>query len=278
MRGVAVLGTCAAWPERGRAASGFLLEYDGFRLVLDLGYATFPRLLEHCSGAEVDAVAITHEHPDHCADLSALCRERHYAGRPGARIPLYCTLGVVERVQAMEPSESLLDVFDINLLPGGYRVGPFRLDAPPLPHHVPHAGLRLTAPDLVVAYSGDAGPDEALAALGADADLFIVGATRQGGPAAGARGSAEHALGAGAAPAEAADIKAVHIEAADLEAADPRLLSAAEAGRWATRAGARRLLLTHFWPGDNRETSLAQARAEFAGEVLLADEGLVVTL
>jgi ribonuclease BN (tRNA processing enzyme) len=257
VRGVVVLGTCAAWPERGRAASGFLLEYDGFRLVLDLGYATFPRLLEHCSGAEIDAVAITHEHPDHCADLSALCRERHYAGRPGARIPLYCTLGVVERVQAMEPTESLLDVFDINLLPGSYRIGPFRLDAPPLPHHVPHAGLRLTAPDLVVAYSGDAGPDEALAALGADADLFIVGATRQDGAAAGDQGTAG--------------------EAAPAEAADARLLSAAEAGRWATRAGARRLLLTHFWPGDDRETSLAQARGEFTGEVLLADEGLVVT-
>jgi hypothetical protein len=34
-----VLGGCGAWPEAGQACSGFLIEYDGFRLVLDLGYA-----------------------------------------------------------------------------------------------------------------------------------------------------------------------------------------------------------------------------------------------
>ena len=48
-----------------------------------------------------------------------------------------------------------------------------------LPHYVPNAGIRLTAPDVTVAYTGDTGPDDALAALGADADLFIVEATGQ---------------------------------------------------------------------------------------------------
>jgi ribonuclease BN (tRNA processing enzyme) len=42
-----VLGGCGAWPEAGQACSGFLVEHDGFRLVVDLGYATMPRLLEH---------------------------------------------------------------------------------------------------------------------------------------------------------------------------------------------------------------------------------------
>jgi hypothetical protein len=34
---VVVLGGCGAWPEPGRACSGFLLEHDGFRVALDLG-------------------------------------------------------------------------------------------------------------------------------------------------------------------------------------------------------------------------------------------------
>lgn len=232
MRGLTVLGSCAAWPEAGRAASGFLVEYDGFRLVLDLGYATFPRLLECCDGSEIGAVAITHEHPDHCADLSALCRERYFAPGRAGRIPLYCTPGVVERVQAMEPSESMLDVFDVHLLPGVYEVGPFRLEGVGLPHHVPHAGIRVEAADLVLAYSGDAGPDPALAALGADADLFIMGATRQGGACSGADGV----------------------------------------------DGPDGLLLTHFWPGDDREISRAEAQREFGGEVIMAGEGLVLDL
>ncbi|MER8105946.1 MBL fold metallo-hydrolase [Kitasatospora sp. NPDC094016] len=244
MRRLTVLGTCGAWPEAGRGASGFLLEYDGFRLALDLGYATLPRLLDHCAAEDLDAVVITHEHPDHCADLSALSRARYFAQQRGPRLPLYCTPGVIGRVQAMEPTEDLHDVFDVHPLPASHRVGPLRLDTELLPHHVPHAGIRLSAPGLVLAYSGDAGPDPALARLAAAADLFIAGATLQSRPAD----------------------------------ADPHLLSAAEAGTWAARAGARRLLLTHFWPGSDRALSVADARAGFRGEIIAADEGMALAL
>jgi ribonuclease BN (tRNA processing enzyme) len=71
-----VLGGCGAWPEAGQACSGFLVEYDGFQLVLDLGYATMPRLLEHIAADRVDAVIVSHGHPDHCADLNPLLRAR----------------------------------------------------------------------------------------------------------------------------------------------------------------------------------------------------------
>jgi len=40
-----VLGSCGAWPEPGRACSGFVVEHAGARIVLDLGYGTLPRLL-----------------------------------------------------------------------------------------------------------------------------------------------------------------------------------------------------------------------------------------
>src|SRR3984885_16082729 len=72
MRQVTVLGSCGAFPEPGRACSGFAVDWDGYRLVLDLGYATLPRLLTHWPDGAVDAVAITHEHPDHCIDLHGL--------------------------------------------------------------------------------------------------------------------------------------------------------------------------------------------------------------
>ncbi len=55
-----VLGGCGAWPEPGKACSGFLIEHDGFRLVVDLGYATVPRLLEQAVAREIDAVVISH--------------------------------------------------------------------------------------------------------------------------------------------------------------------------------------------------------------------------
>jgi len=239
---LAVLGTCGAWPEAGRAASGFLLEAHGFRLALDLGYATLPRLLERCAADALDAVVITHAHPDHCADLSALCRALLFGEGRGGRLPLYCPPGVLGRVQAMEPTEDLREVFDPRPLPGDHEVGPFQLTGRLVPHHVPHAGVRLTAPGLTLAYSGDAGADPVLGELAAGADLLVAGATLLG------------------------------------PAADPHLLSAAEAGAWASRAGARRLLLTHFWPGADRARSVAEAAAAYDGEVLAADEGMVLSL
>ncbi|MCN9242417.1 MBL fold metallo-hydrolase [Streptomyces sp. RY43-2] len=207
---------------------------------MDLGYATLPRLLGRCTEAEVDAVVITHEHPDHCADLSALCRALLFGGGRDGRVPLYCPPGVLGRVQAMEPTEDLREVFDPCPLPGSYQVGPFRLDGRLLPHHVPHAGLRLTAPGLTLAYSGDAGPGHALDELAARADLLIAGATLQG------------------------------------PAADPYLLSAAQAGRWAARSGTQCMLLTHFWPGVERSRSVAEASAAYGGEILAAREGLTL--
>ncbi|AUG81717.1 MBL fold metallo-hydrolase [Kitasatospora sp. MMS16-BH015] len=245
MRRLTVLGTCGAWPEAGRSASGFLLEYDGFRLVLDLGYATFPRLAAHCPVDRLDAVVITHEHPDHCADLSTLSRARYFAAERGPRLPLYCTPGVLTRVQAMEPTEDLHEVFEAHPLPATHTVGPFHLEALPLPHHVPHAGLRLTAPGLTLAYSGDAGPAPARPQLAADADLFIAGATLQ--------------------PPSPPD-------------PDHHLLHTTEAATCATRAGARRLLLTHFWPGTDRTRATTDARTHFPGEVLAAEEGMVLPL
>jgi ribonuclease BN (tRNA processing enzyme) len=243
MRQLTVLGSCGAWPEAGRASSGFLVEYDGFRVVLDLGFATLPRLLAYCPHGAVDAVVITHEHSDHCVDLNGLFRVR-YLGTDSERIPLYCTPGVLDRVGALEPDAGLDEVFELHELPGRHDVGPFRLDAVPLPHLVPNAGIRLSTTDCVVAYTGDSVPDPALGTLGADADLYIVNASRHEVPPGTRRG----------------------------------LLTAGEAGEWAQRARAERLLLGHFQPGIDRTVSVELAARTFTGDVLAADEGMIVPL
>jgi len=50
-------------------------------------------------------------------------------------------------------------------------------EARSLPHYTVNVGVRLNGPGLTIAYTGDTGPDPALADLGRDADLFIVDAT-----------------------------------------------------------------------------------------------------
>jgi ribonuclease BN (tRNA processing enzyme) len=96
-----VLGACGAWPEPGQARSGFLVEQDGFRLVVDLGYATVPRLLELLDAAQVDAVVISHGHPDHCADLNPLLRARATRDDP-APLPVYAPAGALDAVLRLD--------------------------------------------------------------------------------------------------------------------------------------------------------------------------------
>ena len=240
---ITVLGSCAAWPEPGRACAGFLVEHAGFRLVLDLGFGTLPRLLALCPNGTVDAVVVTHQHTDHCVDLNGLLRVRHYGERTFDRIPLLCPPGVAELVDGLEPEPRLDLLFEVHELPATHKVGPFELTSVELPHHVTNVGVRLKAGPRTMAYTGDTGPSELLADLGRDVDLYVMDATLQHQPDG------------------------------------PRnVLSAGETGFWAAQAGARRLLLTHFWPGNDRGVSLRQAAEHFSGELLAADEGLVIDL
>jgi ribonuclease BN (tRNA processing enzyme) len=206
MRQLTVLGSCGAFPEPGRACTGFAVDWDGYRLVLDLGYATLPRLLAHWPDAAVDAVAVTHEHPDHCIDLHGLFRLRYYGALSQPRLPLYCPPGVLDRLAGLEPDVDLTAVFDLHPLPGRYQAGPFELTGVGLPHFVPTAGIRLQAGQTILAYTGDTGPDRELTELGHDTDLFIVEATDRPG---------------------------------ETERPTRNLLTSAEAGRFAHQAAAR---------------------------------------
>jgi ribonuclease BN (tRNA processing enzyme) len=128
MAGLTVLGSCGAWPEAGRACARFLLAHNGYRVLLDLGYGTLPHLLTHLPDADVDAVIVTHAHPDHCVDVSALGRVRQYTAGDAPRLPLYCAPGVLDVLVALEPRPHPATIFDIHDLAGAHDLGPFRLE------------------------------------------------------------------------------------------------------------------------------------------------------
>lgn len=241
-----VLGACGAWPEAGSASSGYLVEQDGFRLLLDVGYATFPRLLLRIAAEQVDAVFVSHRHPDHCADLNPLLRARRLSTTPPPPLPVYALAGALDPVLALEP-QMLAGAHQARELPigGDFEIGPFRVTAQLLPHWVPNAGIRLTAAGRSLAYTGDTGPDPRVVSLARDADLFLAEATY-----------------------------------ADAVPADSRryLTSASMAGQQARAAGAGRLLLTHLWPGTPPESARAAASDTYDGEIGVATADLVVDL
>lgn len=234
-----VLGGCGAWPTADQGCSGYLVEHDGFRLLLDPGYATFPRLLELCGPTDVDAVLVSHGHPDHCADLNPLLRARALGAVHASALPVYAPHGALDAVLALDRPGMLAGAFALHDFDPGdrFEAGLFRVETRLLPHHVPNAGMRLTAGGTVLAYTGDTGPSPDLVPLARNAEVFLSEAT--------------------------------YVDRVPTEDA-PYLMSARLSGEYAARAGAGRLLLTHLWPGTDAAAARGAAEAAFTGPVDVA--------
>jgi ribonuclease BN (tRNA processing enzyme) len=239
-----VLGGCGAWPSAGTACSGYLVEHDGFRVLIDPGYATLPRLLEHCDAASVDAVLVSHGHPDHCADLSPLLRARAFSSRPAPRLPAHAPPGALSAVLALDGPGALDGAVELaEFTPGSaFTTGPFSVRSWLLPHWMPNAGLRLAAHGASLAYTGDTGPSPDLPALARDVDMLI---------------------------AEASYPERVPRDWA------PYLSSASQAGQLAATAGVGRLVLAHLMPGTDPDAAVRAAAASYDGDITVAVPGLI---
>jgi ribonuclease BN (tRNA processing enzyme) len=244
---IVVLGSSAAWPDAGRAAAGLLLRHEDCSVVLDLGPGTLSNLQRHLPHERLDALLVTHEHLDHCLDLAPLTVARVFHPDPLKPLPLYAPDGVFDRIAALEDEEGVAEMrelFDVQTIePGGdFEVGPLHVTTRLLPHMVPNAGMRIEAGGKTVVYTGDTGPSDELVALARDADLLVAESSwlepRQ-------------------------DLGPIH-------------LTARQAGEHAAGAGAGSLLLTHLWPGLDRDRAHIDASQAFDGPLQVADEGMTV--
>lgn len=242
-----VLGCGGTWADPGGATSGYLLRHDGFNLWVDAGSGTLSRLEQIVPMGEIDAVLITHAHPDHFVDLYPCFYARHYGGAGAPGLPLFCPDGFFDHVSRLvsDDSRAVMTVaYDVLPLHDGhdFEIGPFRVRAREMAHIGVHSlGYRLEADGRSIAYTGDTGPCEALVDLAHEADVLVAEATWQDGMTL-----------------------------------LPFHLSAAQAGENATAAGAGRLVLTHIWPSLDKERSRAEATTTFAGALDVAREGMVI--
>jgi ribonuclease BN (tRNA processing enzyme) len=214
-----VVGCSPAWPNPGGAQSGYLVEDDGRRLLLDCGPGVLARLREGDDWPEVDAIVITHFHLDHWGDVVPWVWGALYLGLQDEQPELWVPPDGRRELDAFSARFGIPDMFDRAFVVAEYRDGePFRaagFDLLPLllPHYTLRTyGLRVSNSHRTLAYSGDSAPSDRLADLARGVDLFVCEAT----------------LASGAVDGE------------------PRgHLSADEAVAAFEASGARRLLLTH---------------------------------
>lgn len=249
-----VIGCSGSFPGPDSPASCYLLEAEGpdgsggertWRILLDLGSGALGVLQRYADVLAVDGVFLSHLHADHCLDLCGyyVLRRYHPSGR-APQIPVWGpegTAGRMARAYDLEPEPGMGEEFDFRAYDGTVSFGPFTVEAHRVAHPVLAYALRITDGDRVLAYSGDTGPCGTLEKAAHDADLFLA-------------------------------------EAAFVDGRDnpPDLhLTGSQAGLAATRAGARRLVLTHVPAWHDPEVARQEARGTYDGPIDLARTGAV---
>jgi ribonuclease BN (tRNA processing enzyme) len=241
---VTIVGWAGSFPSQGSPASCYLVEADGFRLVLDLGNGALGALQQYTALTDVDAVCISHLHADHCIDmLGYSVFQNYYPGGQRPRIPVYGPAGTSDRLtQALGSSSTDIEqAFDITTLtPGSTQIGPLTIMTGRMRHPVETFGFRIEHGGHVLAYSADTGPCDELVTLARGADVLLAEASFTDSP--------------GLPP--------------DLH------MTAREAAGSAAAAGVGELVLTHLVAWNDPATSLEQASAAYRGPIRLASSGL----
>lgn len=189
-----VLGCNGPYPQKDGACSGYLVETESTRVLLDCGAGVLSKLGD--SVDLLDAIVLTHLHFDHMSDMLPLM---YRAGKRAHRLRVFYPR------QEGPLDEELSNGFDACDITQLSQLGDIRFAAVPVRHPVPAYAVRLTdANGRVLCYSGDTNTCEAVVRIAEKADLFLCDAcfsTEQwtaNKPHLSARLAAEAAVQAGA--------------------------------------------------------------------------------
>lgn len=183
-----IVGAGPAYTDRPGATGAAYLVRDGTTaILLDLGQGSFPRLAGLLDPGALDAVLISHLHPDHFVDLVAL---RHFLRwGPGSprRVRVVGPGGLADRLDALhgEPgfTAATLDVEPLE--PGALAIGSMSVEVQPVTHDGPSYAFRVSSTNgggLV--YTGDCGRAADLDALIRGGDTLLAEVTFGAGPVA----------------------------------------------------------------------------------------------
>ena len=262
---ITVLGKSPSWEDAGGACSGYLVEDDGIRVLLDCGNGVFGKLRQRRDYAGVDAVVISHLHADHFLDLVPYSYALCYAPRqqtvpvppwPGtdhpARPVLHAPAGareVFRRVVGAWGNEDLIEkAFELREYDAAepIEVGSLRLRFHAVPHFLTTHAIDIASTNGGgrFTFGADCSPTEELVRFASGTDLLMVEATLPRPEREGPRGH----------------------------------LTPAEAGEHGRRAGARRMVITHISDELDELWARNEATRAFGAPVDVAREGAVYTL
>lgn len=237
-------------PSERRGAPGFLLKAGGRAVAIDMGSGCLQKMLR--TGVDylnLDAIVLTHLHPDHVSDLLPFLFACKYSLAPRTK-DLYLLGGkglreYYDGLRSLYGHWVKADTYRLHIqeAPGGKRsLFDLSLFTLPLPHTRSSIGLRFEGEGKVLCVSGDTDYCEELVELARGADLLVLECSFP-------------------------DERKVQGH-----------LTPSLCGRVAREAGAKRLVLTHLYPPCDEGDILSPCRREFGGEVLVAEDMMSLAL
>jgi ribonuclease BN (tRNA processing enzyme) len=246
---IIILGSGTSVPLAERASPSVAIFIDDQFLLMDIGPGTVRQLtiagLKH---EDIDYVCISHFHPDHTADLIHFIFATRYPPVLSMRKPFtiigpkgfdqFLTLLKRPYGNWLDLPADLMEIEELNTGEKDKKeFDHFRIISAPLNHTPDSIGLRIEDNSgRSVVCSGDTGYCDEIVDLARDADLLILESSFPDGQ--------------------------------EIEGH----LTPSQAGDIATRSGARRLLLTHFYPECLKTDIEKQCRKTYHGELILATD------
>ncbi|WAA11299.1 MBL fold metallo-hydrolase [Fervidibacillus albus] len=235
-----VIGFWGGYPNVNEASSGYLMEHDGFRLLIDCGSGVLSKLQKFIKPVDLDACIITHYHPDHTADIGVLQHAfliHGYMTGEKKQLPIYghpfdkqgfstLTYKGITKGIAIDLNDEL-------------RIGPFSVTFLETKHPVLCYALRLEVGGKTFVYTADGAFSPELVDFSKGADVLL----------------AESNFYAG------------------MDAKKSGHMTSEDAGRLAKLANVGRLILTHLPHFGTQENLVQEASTVYNGPIELAGTG-----
>jgi ribonuclease BN (tRNA processing enzyme) len=244
-----VAGAGPSYTDRpGATGAAYLVRHRSTAILLDLGQGSFPRVAGELDPTNLDAVVVSHLHPDHFVDLVALRHYLLYGVDPPRRVTVLGPAGLADRLDGLhaEPGFTAAALDCADLTEGPRIVGQLQLEVRLVTHTTESYAFRVAASGAGhgLVYSGDCGRSADLAPLIHPGDTLLC----------------EVSFGPGPVPPGV------------------NHLDGPAVGELAATSRAGRVLLTHLQMGFDDAATIESVRTRFDGPVELVEPGTRLTI
>lgn len=239
------IGIWGGYPKANEATSSFLIEHEGFHCLIDCGSGVLSSLQNYLPLENLDAVVISHYHADHIADIGSLQYSRliqFYLNQPSPVLPIYGHREDEENFEKLSYKEQTVGI-EISE-EESVQIGPFTVAFCRTIHPAYCLAMKFTVGEKSIVLTADTEWRDELVHFSRNADLLI----------------------------SEANLFEEHIGVA------PGHMGGSQAGKLATLANVKQLMLTHLPLHGNVQEILEAAVQHYEGPAELAEVGKVYTV